>query len=378
MTSWGRYTYILRWFIYLAILIDIVSRNTGNIWGMILYTGLFILVIINDYIRLNHYNKLSAKTYHISIITSILLSSYINILLGGYVNIHLFILLFDIGFVKDKRVVRYLYVFNLFMIIGLPAIYIASLEGISILQIIRADIVNFLMVLAYFFFTTSSIFSYRALILEKQRVEELNKKIEELTISKERSRLAQEIHDNLGHNLVALNMNLDVASKILDQDIDQVRELIDKCQNLSQDSMDSLRRAVYALREESAEGLLETLEKLAYNIENENKLKINYKIDRQVEEFPLEFKNLIYTSIKEAITNSIKHGKSSEININLNMEDGIRLEIKDDGKGCGQIIEGNGLGGIKERARKFNGQLICKSEEGQGFELSLFVERIRR
>ncbi len=107
-----------------------------------------------------------------------------------------------------------------------------------------------------------------------------------MTIEKERNRVAQEIHDNLGHSLVALNMNLDVISNILDKDMEKSKELIDKCQDLTQDSMDNLRYAVYALRDENiSQGLIKSIEKLVHNIEDENKLKININIDKEIENY---------------------------------------------------------------------------------------------
>ncbi len=115
-----------------------------------------------------------------------------------------------------------------------------------------------------------------------------------MTIEKERNRVAQEIHDNLGHSLVALNMNLDVISNILDKDMEKSKELIDKCQDLTQDSMDNLRYAVYALRDENiSQGLIKSIEKLVHNIEDENKLKININIDKEIENYSPEYKKFI-------------------------------------------------------------------------------------
>ena len=143
----------------------------------------------------------------------------------------------------------------------------------------------------FLFFYITSIFSYKGLILEKKRVEKLNKEIEELTVEKERNRVAQEIHDNLGHSLVALNMNLDVISNILEKDMEKTKELIGKCQNLTQDSMNNLRYAVYALRDENiSQGLIKSIEKLVQNIEDGEKFKIDLDIDEEIEIIPQNIK----------------------------------------------------------------------------------------
>ncbi len=119
------------------------------------------------------------------------------------------------------------------MIIFILLLRITLLEGIGILQVLRENILDFFDgVCIIIFFNTTSVFSYRALIIEKNRVEKLNEEIEKLTIEKERNRVAQEIHDNLGHNLVALNMNLDVVGNMLDED-NEIEDIILRCQRLT-------------------------------------------------------------------------------------------------------------------------------------------------
>lgn len=376
MGNWGRYTYILRYLVYLAILIDIVSRNMGNINYIIIYLTLFIIATINDYFRFNYFYNISAKIFYTSILISILIGAFLNFIIGGYINIYLYMILFDIAFISDKKVAKYLYIFNVFMLIFVPLQRIVFLDKIGIIQVFKENILDLIMFIVFLFFSTISLFSYRALILEKARVEKLNKEIEALTITKERSRVAQEIHDNLGHSLVALNMNLDVVSNILDKDIEKTKELINKCQNLAYDSMKNLRKAVYALRdEEISQGLIKSIEKLVYNIEDENNMKIHLNIDEEIESYSPEYKNLIYTTIKESVTNSIKHGKGDNVSIELKIEEEVILSIKDNGIGCNEIIKGNGLRGIEERANKFQGKTIYNSKKGQGFELILKCKR---
>lgn len=254
------------------------------------------------------------------------------------------------------------------MIIFILLLRITLLEGIGILQALRENILDFLMVFALLFFNTTSVFSYRALIIEKNRVEKLNKEIEELTIEKERNRVAQEIHDNLGHNLVALNMNLDVVGNMLEED-NEIENIILRCQRLTKNSMENLRRAVYALKDkELSQGLIVSIENLIHNIDDGSNIRIVSNIDENIENYSPEYKNIIYTTIKESITNSIKHGKCSEIEIDLKVEDEVFMSIKDDGVGCEKILKGNGLIGIEEKMDNFGGKILYKTEEGDGFQ----------
>ena len=167
-------------------------------------------------------------------------------------------------------------------------------------------------------------------------------------------------------------MNLDVASNILDKDMDKGKELIQKCQKLTKDSMNSLRRAVYTLKEENlSQGLKNAIQDLIHNINNTSNITIVYRGDEKVEDIPLKHKSILYTTIREGLTNSIKHSKCSQININIGVSDKIYLSIKDNGLGCKSIIKGNGLKGIEERVSRVNGHIDYKTKEGQGFEISV-------
>jgi len=378
MKKWERYTYILRQFMYLVFLYDIVSSNMGNRKSLIIFTTLFLLIVINDYLRSYYLYKKSEGIYYTSIIISIIIGGILTFFTWGYMNIYLYITIVDIAFLRNKKAIKYLAILNISIILLLPFLYEVILEGTGILQFFKEYAIDYLMLSIYLLFYLISTFSFRALIIEKAQVEKLNKEIEELTITKERNRVAQEIHDNLGHSLVALNMNLDVAYNVIDKDMDKTKELIDKCQNLAQDSMDSLRKAVYALKDEDiSKGLIKSIEKLVYNIEDENNMKINLNIDEEIENYSPEYKNLIYTCIKESITNSIKHGKGDKIHIELEVNDEIILRIKDNGIGCDNIIKGNGLIGIEERVNKFNGDISYISKKGEGFELIFRWNKIR-
>ena len=201
-----------------------------------------------------------------------------------------------------------------------------------------------------------------------------SEEIEKLTIEKERNRVAGEIHDTLGHNLVALNMNLDVAEKLMDSDIDKTRELLKKAKTLSKESMASLRKAVYALKEEKPIALGKRLNLIIQDIESTGAIKIVLDMDEEVESLPLKHKDIIYKSIREGITNSIKHGKASKIILDIKFdEDKVNIYIKDNGLGCIDLVKGNGLLGIENRVDSIGGKVNYDSVEGKGFTVEILI-----
>ena len=139
--------------------------------------------------------------------------------------------------------------------------------------------------------------------------------------------------------------------------------------------MESLRKAVYALKDERNRTLLDSIEKIVDNIENAGEVSVILNIDEKVEELLPEYKDIIYTSIKEALTNSIKHGRADKINIDIKLdEDEVRVGISDNGLGCVNLIKGNGLMGIENKVKAFGGKIIYNREEKQGFNLGLIFK----
>ena len=167
-------------------------------------------------------------------------------------------------------------------------------------------------------------------------------------------------------------MNLDVIEKIIDRDIVKAKQLISKSHILTRESMEELRKAVYALKEEDSNTLIDSIEGMAANIEGTGEVKVILNVDEKVEDLLPEYKNIIYISIKEALTNSIKHGEAKEISINIKLgKNKIFLSIQDNGLGCSNLMKGNGLIGIEDRINKFGGDVTYSGKDKKGFKIDL-------
>jgi signal transduction histidine kinase len=306
----------------------------------------------------------------------------------GYIDVYLFMILYELILYTEGKITNIFIGLELIIIIFLITLRSISIEEIRNIRFWQENLLDIMMTLLGLFFYSISLFSYKALRKEKREVDRLNKelelsydklkeqseKIEELTITKERNRVAEEIHDNLGHSLIALNMSLDVADKIIDKDINKAKDLINKAQILTKESMESLRKAVYALKEERPTTLRNSIEKIIDNIESTGKVKITLDIDEKSEELLPEYKDIIHNSVKESLTNSIKHGKTDKINIDIKIDkDKLRVNIKDNGLGCSSFVKSNGLLGIENRVRNYGGEVIYESKENEGFEIELIL-----
>jgi signal transduction histidine kinase len=368
--------------------LDIIYRCKDNITALLISFGLFLVIVINDHLRRKYFYR-SVKKYYSSIFISMAISLMLALKISGYIEIYLYMILYELILYTEGKISRLFISLEIIFILTLILLSTISGEDIGSIEFWKENILDVIMVLMSLFFYSVSLFGYKVLRKEKREVERLNKelelsynklkeqseRIEELTIAKERNRVAGEIHDNLGHSLIALNMNLDVAEKIIEKDIIRAKELIDKSQILTKESMESLRKAVYALKDERNRTLLDSIEKIVDNIENAGEVSVILNIDEKVEELLPEYKDIIYTSIKEALTNSIKHGRADKINIDIKLdEDEVRVGISDNGLGCVNLIKGNGLMGIENRVEAFGGKIIYNREEKQGFNLGLIFK----
>lgn len=370
MKKWWRYLQLIRYLLYITFIIIIVVVFYNDFGNLILYMLLFMFAAINDMLRYKGKITTSMK-YYISIAISVLIGGILEYSVDGYFEVYLYAVMNEIPWIIDKRAMRLLYALNVFTILFVSYCrFFTELGSISFLEAVREYSLSAGFKLLMISFYSVCLFSYVALIVERNKVLKLNKEIEELTITKERNRIAQNIHDNLGHSLVALSMNLDVTRNILDEDKDKAKMLLEKCQILVKESMNSLRKAVYTLKEgDLSQGLVVSVKGLIDNINGASSIDIISHIDEKVEEISLEHKSILYATIKESLTNSIKHSKCSKIDISLNVKDEIRLSIKDNGIGCDNFIKGNGLKGIEERIDRVNGHIDYNTEEGRGFEV---------
>lgn len=380
--KYNNYLYIV---LHIVIGLDVFNRTKDNTGNLVIFMGMIMFIVINNHLRLKYF-YMDRKRYQLSVFVFMILSSILIYNIGGYSYIFQFTILYELiiftGGKGWKRLIglQIVNILTLSVFINLNSTEILSLDFSQETLIgILFEIVNLL----FFIFI---LFAYRALKVEKIKVDRLNKElelsynklieqseeIEKLTIAKERNRVAGEIHDNLGHSLVALNMNLDVAEKLMDSDMDKTRELLYKAKTLSKESMGSLRKAVYALKEEYSITLTERLKVIIDNIQSTGSIEIILNIDEEIEGLSLEHKNVIYNCIKEAITNSIKHGKAEEISIDIEVKQNIAsIIVKDNGLGCIDLVKGNGLMGIENRIKKINGKVDFDCEKNQGFKIEI-------
>lgn len=209
------------------------------------------------------------------------------------------------------------------------------------------------------------------LTIQNKKLQEYAKSIEDITILNERNRVAQELHDSLGHYLMAISMHLDILDKI-SQDNDKSKKVLDKTKKLTKDSITELRKTVFELKEmQNSHILSDSIKTLTENLSTFDNIEFDIDIDKKIETFSPFLKDVIYKTVKEAITNGVKHGNATAFIIKINITNQINFSIKNNGSPSNKIIKSNGLKGIEERL-----SLVCGNVEfisNDGFLVSCII-----
>ena len=205
--------------------------------------------------------------------------------------------------------------------------------------------------------------------------------LEELTISRERNRLARELHDTLAHSLSAVTVQLGAVETLWENDPDKAKALLAQADGSARDGLDEARRALQALRASPLEdlGLVLALETLA----KEATARTGATLHLELPEMSLTFlephiEQSIYRVAQEALENCVRHASSKNLWVSLiDSAEQLKLQIKDDGQGFDQTAPTSsghyGVAGMKERASVIGGTLQVESSSGVGTTVQLVV-----
>ena len=197
------------------------------------------------------------------------------------------------------------------------------------------------------------------LIEQNTKLQEYSRKVEQLTLVNERNRVAQDLHDSLGHHLMALSMHLNILEKTIDKSPDKSKEILVKSQKIVSDSIAELRNTVYELKENKEDtSFLIAIKELTDNLSTLNTIEFEIEVTPEIEDYSPFIKDILYKTIKEALTNGVKHGKAKKFEILISIKDSnINLIIKNNGISPDNIVKSNGLKGIEERFKLINGKV---------------------
>lgn len=203
--------------------------------------------------------------------------------------------------------------------------------------------------------------------------------VKQLATVQERSRIAREIHDSLGHSLTALNIQLEGAIKLSQRDPQKAQTLLKEAKRLGSVALQDVRQSVATLRDDtpSKESLQTRLNSLIETLHTSTGITPNINI-QLLTPLPEATSMALYRIAQEGITNIVKHAKATAVELSLIAdESATRLRLRDNGQGfeLSQTSTGFGLQGMRERAQSIGGQITVNSRPGEGCEIRLIIPR---
>jgi len=204
--------------------------------------------------------------------------------------------------------------------------------------------------------------------------------LEQLTTSRERNRLARELHDTLAHTLSGLAVQLGAINALWHRNRDAAKGKLGEAINATRSGLNETRRALKALRAEPLEnmGLGLALEELARSAASRCGADLTLEIDDFPDDIPLDVSQAFYRAAQEGLENVVRYSETEQLSLSLSVIDGkLTLQIKDNGVGFDPAnirLNAFGLRGIEERAELLNGSFIIDSETGRGTTLIFSAE----
>ena len=207
----------------------------------------------------------------------------------------------------------------------------------------------------------------------RHRVERLSAEVAQLAAANERTRLAREIHDTLGHYLTVIHVQLEAARALVRDEPDRGLHAIDRAQSLARDGLTAVRQSVKALREDTrVDGIADQLAGLVEAVRDES-FTASFSVKGTPRAVPAAVALALHRTALEALTNVRRHAAATAVQIELAFEANgrVSLHVEDNGAGATNVSGGFGLTGIRERAEQLGGSVAYRTSPGAGFMLDL-------
>ena len=181
----------------------------------------------------------------------------------------------------------------------------------------------------------------------------------------ERSRIARDLHDLLGHNLAALSINLEIASHFADG---EAAARIETAQSVTKLLLGDVRGAVDALRDDGGIDLPAALRKLADGIPRP---QIHVDVPPDLAIGDPAAGEVVLRCAQEMVTNALRHAGADNVWIEVERRgESVAIRARDDGAGASTVASGRGLTGMRERLEQRGGTLEVETAPGRGFRLT--------
>jgi signal transduction histidine kinase len=222
-----------------------------------------------------------------------------------------------------------------------------------------------------------------ARIAEKRKLHRQLERLEEdRTLERERARIAQDLHDDLGASLTRISLLSDLVKADKEAPA-QVETHANKISQSARQTVRALDEIVWALRpgSDSLQSLVEYIAHFATELFDGDRTHCRLDLPDELppRSLPPDMRHNIFLVIKEALTNALKHAWANEVRVQVKTGgDSLEIVVHDDGQGFAphtapQPSTRRGLGNMRARAETIGGSLAVQSTPGNGTTVRLVL-----
>lgn len=187
------------------------------------------------------------------------------------------------------------------------------------------------------------------------------KQLEALAVERERSRVARDIHDILGHSLTVVTVKAELAGRLVDADPERAKAEIAEVEALARGALADVRATVAGVRTVNVSG------ELAAAREALAAAGIAAELPSSTDAVPPDRRELAGWVVREGVTNVVRHSGATRCRVSFGAHD---VEIADDGRGPTEAATtSTGLAGLRERVEAAGGRLTIGRSDLGGFSL---------
>ncbi|MCX8061296.1 MAG: histidine kinase [Anaerolineales bacterium] len=205
---------------------------------------------------------------------------------------------------------------------------------------------------------------------------------EEEAIAEERRRIAREIHDGLAQDLAAIRLQVHRWQKWIESDPRRLWSELDHLHALLGEEIREVRRAIFALRPVALDelGFWQALDRFIREFDEQNQLHTFLTISGDRRNLEPSLEPILFRIIQEALHNIARHAHAQTVWVEIDLQQGILLRVRDDGVGFDTTTlsrlesEGHlGLQQMRERVEALSGSLRVDSQIGKGTQIEVVL-----
>jgi ligand-binding sensor domain-containing protein/two-component sensor histidine kinase len=227
-----------------------------------------------------------------------------------------------------------------------------------------------------YFLTTAAAVSFIAYLVYRNRYRRM------LEIERVRTRIATDLHDDVGSSLSKISILSEVLAQNQNGMKSDDRDALKMIADTSREVVGSMSDMVWSINpnRDNFRDTVQRMRRFASEVLSAKDIEFTFDAPKDLNEnrLDVDLRRQIYLVFKESLNNAVKHSGCTKVAIELKRRaDGIYLTVADNGKGFdrGDLSEGNGLINMRKRAEEIGGKLEISSTPGAGTTVTLKLPR---